>query len=54
MLKLSAEYPLPDPLPIPIPLLTGHGHNVTTGSACAGGDFEGARESSSIRRLTGS
>ena len=39
-IKLSAEYPLPDPLQDPIPLLTGHGHNVTTGSACAGGDFE--------------
>ena len=39
-IKLSAEYPLPGPLQDPIPLLTGHGHNVTTGSACAGGDFE--------------
>ncbi|MFZ0714205.1 serine/threonine-protein kinase [Mycobacterium sp.] len=39
-IKLSAEYPLPDPLQDPIPLLIGHGHNVTTGSACAGGDFE--------------
>jgi serine/threonine protein kinase, bacterial len=39
-IKLSAEYPLPEPLQDPIPLLTGHGHNVTTGSACAGGDFE--------------
>jgi serine/threonine-protein kinase len=39
-IKLSAEYPLPDPLQDPIPLLMGHGHNVTTGSACAGGDFE--------------
>jgi serine/threonine protein kinase, bacterial len=39
-IKLTAEYPLPDPLQDPIPLLTGHGHNVTTGSACAGGDFE--------------
>ena len=39
-IKLSAEYPLPDPLQDPIPLLTGHGHNETTGSACAGGDFE--------------
>jgi serine/threonine-protein kinase len=39
-IKLSAEYPLPDPLQDPIPLLTGHGHNVTTESTCAGGDFE--------------
>jgi serine/threonine protein kinase, bacterial len=39
-IKLSAEYPLPDPLQDPIPLLTGHGHNETTGSACAGGAFE--------------
>jgi serine/threonine-protein kinase len=39
-IQLSAEYPLPAPLQDPIPLLTGHGHNVTTGSACAGGDFE--------------
>jgi serine/threonine-protein kinase len=39
-IKLSAEYPLPDPLQDPIPLLTGHGHNETTGSTCAGGDFE--------------
>jgi serine/threonine-protein kinase len=39
-IKLSAEYPLPEPLQDPIPLLTGRGHNVTTGSACAGGDFE--------------
>ena len=39
-IKLSAEYPLPDPLQDPIPLLTGHGHNESTGSACAGGDFE--------------
>jgi serine/threonine-protein kinase len=39
-IKLSAEYPLPDPLQDPIPLLTGHGHNETSGSACAGGDFE--------------
>ena len=39
-IKLTAEYPLPDPLQDPIPLLIGHGHNVTTGSACAGGDFE--------------
>jgi len=39
-IKLSAEYPLPDPLQDPIPLLTGHGHNETTGGACAGGEFE--------------
>jgi serine/threonine protein kinase, bacterial len=39
-IKLSAEYPLPDPLQDPISLLTGHGHNETTGSACAGGAFE--------------
>ncbi len=39
-IKLSAEYPLPDPLQDPIPLLTGHGHNETIGSTCAGGDFE--------------
>jgi serine/threonine protein kinase, bacterial len=39
-IKLTAEYPLPDPLQDPIPVLTGHGQNVTTGSACAGGDFE--------------
>ena len=39
-IKLTAEYPLPDPLQEPIPVLTGHGQNVTTESACAGGDFE--------------
>ena len=39
-IKLSAEYPLPDPLQDPIPVLTGHGHNETIGSTCAGGDFE--------------
>jgi serine/threonine protein kinase, bacterial len=39
-IKLTAEYPLPDPLQEPIPLLTGHGQNVTTESACVGGDFE--------------
>jgi serine/threonine protein kinase, bacterial len=39
-IKLSAEYPLPDPLQDPIPLLTGHAHKATTGSTCAGGDFE--------------
>jgi serine/threonine protein kinase, bacterial len=39
-IKLTAEYPLPEPLQDPIPVLTGHGQNVTTGSACAGGDFE--------------
>jgi serine/threonine-protein kinase len=39
-IKLTAEYPLPDPLQDPIPVLTGRGHNETTGSTCAGGDFE--------------
>jgi serine/threonine protein kinase, bacterial len=39
-IKLTAEYPLPDPLQDPIPVLTGRGQNVTTGSACVGGDFE--------------
>jgi serine/threonine-protein kinase len=38
-IKLTAEYPLPDPLQEPIPVLTGNGQNVTTESACAGGDF---------------
>jgi serine/threonine protein kinase, bacterial len=39
-IKLTAEYPLPDPLQDPITVLTGHGQNVTTESACVGGDFE--------------
>jgi serine/threonine-protein kinase len=39
-IKLTAEYPLPDPLQEPIPVLTGKGQNVTTESACVGGDFE--------------
>jgi serine/threonine protein kinase, bacterial len=39
-IKLTAEYPLPDPLQEPIPVLTGSGQNVTTESACSGGDFE--------------
>lgn len=39
-IKITAEYPLPEQLQDPIPVLTGHGQNVTTGSACAGGDFE--------------
>jgi serine/threonine-protein kinase len=39
-ITITAEYPLPEQLQDPIPLLTGHGQNVTTGSACAGGDFE--------------
>jgi serine/threonine protein kinase, bacterial len=39
-IKLTAEYPLPDPLQEPIPVLTGNGQNVSTGSACTGGDFE--------------
>jgi serine/threonine protein kinase, bacterial len=39
-IKLTAEYPLPDPLQEPIPVLTGNGKNITTESACTGGDFE--------------
>ncbi len=40
-ITLTAQYPLPDQLQDPIPLLTGHGNqNVSTGSACAGGDFD--------------
>lgn len=39
-IKITAEYPLPDPLQDPIPVLTGRGQNVSTGSACVGGDFE--------------
>ena len=39
-IKITAEFPLPDPLQDPIPVLTGHGQNVSTGSTCAGGDFE--------------
>ena len=38
--KITAEYPLPTDLQDPIPLLIGHGSNVSTGSACSGGDFE--------------
>lgn len=38
--KITAEYPLPADLQDPIPLLIGHGTNVSTGSACIGGDFE--------------
>ena len=38
--KISAEYPLPADLQDPIPELIGHGSNVSTGSACTGGDFE--------------
>jgi serine/threonine-protein kinase len=38
--KITAEYPLPADLQDPIPVLTGHGSNVSTGSACSGGDFE--------------
>jgi serine/threonine-protein kinase len=39
-LKITAEYPLPADLQDPIPVLTGHGQNISTGSACSGGDFE--------------
>ena len=39
-IKITAEYPLPEPLQDPIPQLIGHGQNVSTGSACIGGDFE--------------
>ena len=39
-IKITAEYPLPADLQDPIPVLTGHGTNVSTGSACSGGDFE--------------
>jgi len=39
-IKITAEFPLPEPLQDPIPVLTGHGQNVSTGSACVGGDFE--------------
>jgi serine/threonine protein kinase, bacterial len=39
-LKITAEYPLPEQLQDPIPELIGHGQNVSTGSACVGGDFE--------------
>jgi serine/threonine protein kinase, bacterial len=39
-IKITAEYPLPEQLQDPIPLLTGHGQNVSTGSACSGGDFD--------------
>jgi serine/threonine protein kinase, bacterial len=39
-IKITAAYPLPEQLQDPIPLLIGHGQNVTTESACAGGDFE--------------
>ncbi len=39
-IKLTAEYPLPDPLQNPITVLTGHGQNVSSDSACTGGDFE--------------
>ena len=31
-----SEFPLPQPPQDPITLLTGHAHNVATGSACAG------------------
>ncbi len=39
-IKISAEYPLPADLQDPIQELIGHGSNVSTGSACTGGDFE--------------
>ncbi|MGA8330151.1 MAG: serine/threonine-protein kinase [Mycobacterium sp.] len=39
-IKITAEYPLPADLQDPIPVLTGHGTNISTGSACSGGDFE--------------
>jgi serine/threonine protein kinase, bacterial len=39
-IKITAEYPLPEQLQDPIPELVGHGQNVSTGSACVGGDFE--------------
>lgn len=39
-IKITAEYPLPEQLQDPIPVLTGRGQNITTESACAGGDFE--------------
>ena len=39
-IKITAEYPLPEQLQDPIPELIGHGQNVSTGSACIGGDFE--------------
>jgi serine/threonine-protein kinase len=39
-IKITAQYPLPEDLQDPIPVLVGHGSNVSTGSACSGGDFE--------------
>jgi serine/threonine protein kinase, bacterial len=38
--KIHAEFPLPEQLQDPIPVLTGQGQNISTGSSCAGGDFE--------------
>jgi serine/threonine-protein kinase len=38
--KLTADYPLPQPPQDPIAVLTGHGYEDSTGSACAGGDFD--------------
>jgi serine/threonine protein kinase len=38
--KVTANYPLPQPPQDPIAVLTGHGHMDSTGSACAGGDFD--------------
>jgi hypothetical protein len=34
--KMNVDYPLPQPPQNPITLLTGHGHQVSTGSVCAG------------------
>jgi serine/threonine protein kinase, bacterial len=39
-IKITAEYPLPEQMQDPIQELVGHGTNVSTGSACVGGDFE--------------
>jgi serine/threonine protein kinase, bacterial len=39
-IKITAEYPLPEQMQDPIQELLGHGKNVSTGSACVGGDFE--------------
>jgi serine/threonine-protein kinase len=38
--KVTADYPLPQPPQNPIAVLTGHGNNISTGSACVGGDFD--------------
>jgi len=39
-IKITAEYPLPEQMQDPIQELVGHGHNISTGSTCVGGDFE--------------